>query len=119
MIEFINKGNYLLVELSGAYSLKFFIEAIHEIATYGKKENLTIVLVDARSIDGDPSILDRYNIGIEIAKHWTKYTKAAAVVKEEVYREITENVAVNRGANFRVFTKIESAMAWLEVSDQQ
>jgi len=70
-------------------------------------------------VDGNPSIIDRYHIGLEISKHWAKDIQAAAVVREEVFREITENVAVNRGANFRVFTKIESALAWVEVSDKQ
>lgn len=119
MIEFINKGNYLLVELSGKYSLNFFVESIHRVIDYSKKEQLTKVLVDARSVDGDPSIIDRYHIGLEISKHWAKNIQAAAVVKEEVFSEVTENVAVNRGANLKVFTKLEAAISWLEVSDKQ
>lgn len=118
MIEFINKGKYLLVELSGEYSLKFFIESIHGIIDRSKKENLTRVLVDARSVDGNPSIIDRYHIGLEISEHWARNIQATAVVKKEVFKELTENVAVNRGANFKVFTKIESALEWLGVSDK-
>lgn len=49
MIEFTNKENYLLAKLSGEYSLKFFIESIHEIIDCSKKEKLTTVLVDAGS----------------------------------------------------------------------
>jgi len=39
MLTFTNKGKYLLAELSGKYSLKFFIESIHEIIDRSKKSN--------------------------------------------------------------------------------
>lgn|SRR5690606_37028757 len=119
MIKFIHKGNYFLVELSGKYRLNFFIESIHKVIDYSKKQKLTTALVDVRSVNGDPSIIDRYHIGLEISKCWAKDIQVAAVVREAIFSEITENVAVNRGANFSVFTKLESAMAWLGITNNE
>ena len=115
MPTYINKGNYLHVEVSGIYSLKFFIEIIREITEHGEKEKLNKLLVDISNVDGNPSILERYEIGLEISKHWVKDIQAAAVVREEVVSQMAENVAVNRGANFQVFTKVEPALEWLGV----
>lgn len=119
MFTFVNKGNYLLVEVSGIYSQKFFIELVREIAKHGKNENFDKVLVDIRNVEGDPSIFDRYQIGLEISRTWGKNIQVAAVAREDVISLMIENVAVNRGANFQVFTKVESALEWLNLLDKK
>lgn len=119
MLTLINKEDYLLAELSGIYSLQFFIEVVQEISALGKKEKINKALIDIRNVDGSPSIIDRYEIGKEISKVWGKNIQAAALANEEVINNMTENVAVNRGSKFQVFTKLEFALAWLEVSNKQ
>jgi len=115
MPTYTNKENYLLVEVSGVYSLKFFIELIHEVTEHGKKENFNKMLVDIRNVDGNPSALDRYQIGLEISKRWGKNIQVASLAKESSINFLVENVAVNRGANFQVFTEVEPALEWLGV----
>lgn len=99
--------------------LTFFIESVHEIAEYSKKEKTNKVLVDIRNVEGNPSIFERYLIGLEISKVWSKNIQAATVAKQEVSNAMAENVAVNRGANFRAFTNIELAFEWLNITDKE
>lgn len=119
MLTYTNKINYLLVEISEEYSLKLIIEIIHEIMERGEKENINKALVDIRNMQGNPSILDRYKIGLEISKIWGKKIQGASVGKKNLINYVAENVAVNRGANFKVFTEIQSALEWLEVVDKE
>lgn len=110
-----NKGEYLYAEISGVYSLEMFISAIHEVAEHCKNENLKKVLIDLRNVDGNPSILDRYHFGVEIAKTWGPIIKVAAVGKTEVINQMAENTALNRGANLWATPDIELALQWLGI----
>lgn len=119
MVIYTNKTNYLLVELSGEFSLNLIMDVIHKIVEKGKNENINKVLVDIRTLEGNPSILDRYKIGLEISKVWGKKIQVASIGKKNLNNYVAENVAVNRGAKFRVFTEIESALEWLEGLDEK
>lgn len=110
-----NKGDYLLATVSGYYSLDLFITAIHEVSEHCKKENLKKALLDLRNLEGDPSILDRYRFGLEIAKAWGPLLKVAAVAKPEAINKMGENTAVNRGANVWATPDMELALQWLGV----
>ena len=113
-----NKGEYLYAEISGVYSLEMFISAIHEVAEHCKSENLKKVLIDLRNVDGNPSILDRYLFGIEIANTWGPILKVAAVGNTEVINQMAENTAVNRGANLWATPDMELALTWLEIENR-
>lgn len=113
-----NKGDYLLAEASGDYSLKLFISIIHEVADRCRDENLNKALIDLRDIEGDPSILDRYRFGMEIAQAWGYKIKVAAVAKRDVINKMAENTAVNRGANLWTTSDFVLALKWLGVENK-
>lgn len=110
-----NKGDYLLVEISGPYSLEMLMSAVHEVADQCRKESLNKVLIDLRNMDGDPSILDRYQIGVEIASIWGPRYKVAVIARTEIVNKMTENTAVNRGAKFMVTPDANRALEWLGI----
>ena len=119
MITYTNQGNYLLIEVNEAYSFMLAKKLVHQIVAYGKKENLNKILLDLRNMDGDFKIMDRYEIGVEVAKVWGKDVQVASLAKESEINFLVENVAVNRGAKLRVFSILEPALEWLNVTDKE
>lgn len=109
---------YLLVEVHELCSFEMLRETVHQIAAHCKKENLNKVLVDLTNMDGDFNTLDRYKIGLEIAKTWGRGIQVATVAQENKINFLVEHVAVNRGATLSVFTKIDSALKWLQVNQE-
>jgi hypothetical protein len=112
-------GDYLLVEAGGTYSLKYMLATIHEVAEHCRRENLNKVLVDLRTMQGNPNIFERYLLGIEIVRAWGQGIRAAIVVRAEITNRMTENTAVNRGAQIRVKTSTAEALQWLEIEQER
>ncbi|MBV6399977.1 MAG: hypothetical protein CNIPEHKO_00258 [Anaerolineales bacterium] len=110
-----NKGEYLLVEINEPYSLEMINSAIHEVTAYCKEHNLNKVLVDMRNMPGAPSILERHLHGIEVAKVWGARIKAALILRPESLSHMTENTAVNRGANLLSTSDVAHARKWLGI----
>jgi len=72
------------------------------------------VLVDNQQLThpGESSF-ERYKVGVIIAREWGPYIKAAVMTKPEYISRYTETTAINRGANFMVFSDLEEAKKWL------
>jgi hypothetical protein len=117
MHTYTNMGNYLFMESDEPYSLPMFFVTIHEVAGRCQEQGLKKALIDISKMVGDPSIIDRYETGVEIAKYWGRNLKVAAVAREGIINYLAETVAVNRGAHFKVFWKRSEAMEWLGVED--
>jgi len=113
---YTNKGKYLLVEADEPYSLNLFFTMIDEVARRCVQENLKKVLVDITAMEGSPSIIDRYETGVKIAEVWGSKIRAAGVARKSMINFLVETVAVNRGADFKVFSDMDLAMQWLEPS---
>jgi len=115
MTTCINKGEYIYVEVNEPYSLKLLLSAIHEVADHCQTDHLDKVLIDLRKMAGNPTIFDRFQLGIEIARTWGSRIRAAAITSLPVMSRIGENAAVNRGATLLITTTMDAAMKWLEV----
>lgn len=113
-----NKGEYLFAEVSGVYSLDLLVSIIHEVAERCRSENLRKALLDLRNVEGNPSILDRYRFGIEIANAWGPRMKVVTVARLEAINKMGENTAVNRGANIWVTSDMDLALKWLGVESK-
>ena len=114
----VNKGDHLLVEVRGTYSLKYMLSTIHEVAEHCRADNLSKVLIDLRELEGDPGIFDRFQIGIEIVKTWDSRIKAAVIARPNVISRMAENTAVNRGARVFITSEMDAALKWLELETQ-
>jgi len=113
-----NKGDHLYVELSEPYSLKLLLSTIHEVADHCQTDHLDKVLIDLRNMAGNPTIFDRFQLGIEIARTWRSSIKAAVIASPGIISRVGENAAVNRGARLFVTTSTAAALKWLEVQFQ-
>jgi hypothetical protein len=115
MPTYLNRDGYLLVEVSEPYTMDLFLSVIHEVANRCNQDGLRKVLLDFSQMNGDPSIMDRYSLGIEIAQLWKHTIQGAGVARRESINLVMENVAVNRGANVKAFSQRKDALQWLGI----
>ena len=113
-----NMGDYLFVEVSEPFSLNQLITTIHEVADHCQTENLNKVLVDLRSMEGNPNIFERFQLELEISKTWGSKLKVAYVAKPGIINRVMENTAVNRGARVLGTPDMAEAFKWLEVENR-
>lgn len=112
------KGAYLFVEAAEPYSLALLLTMIQEIADRCQKENLHKAVVDLTQMEGNPSNLDRYTIGVEVARICGARIQCAAIARQSTTNYVVENVAVNRGAKLKVVSTLEEAMEWLKLENR-
>jgi hypothetical protein len=106
-------GPYLHVKISGDFDIdaikKRIIEGDHNLLqTKGNR-----LLVDATDLLAPHTEFDRFLAGKLIADVFPHPIKVAAYAKKEFINKFAEIVAVNRGANFRVFDNQADAIEWL------
>ncbi len=110
----------MFVEIREAYSPKFFLELVQEVAKRCEHEKLNKVLIDTKAMSSsiNINILERFQLGLEIAKVWGPKLRVACVARPELVNRMAENTAVNRGAFVRAFLHEEEALLWLEIKKQ-
>ena len=111
--------DYLEIACSGHYSraeaLRVGQEAYRE-AALAKRDT---VLVDVREVTGRvPTILDRFEMGVRIARHYRESdprVRLAVLGDEPMIHpdRFGELVARNRGAEARAFTVESEALEWV------
>ena len=116
MATFQNHDDHLFVEISGPYSLEYFLECVENVAVRCREASLSKVLVDLRGVTGHPSIMDRYRIGVALADSWGSGIQGAMIAPRSMVNRMTETVVFNRGGRIRVFFDRPEAVAWLGVS---
>jgi len=113
-ITYTDEGVYLFVSVRGPWNVsiieKYILEVRQRLDELGYKR----VLVDDQQLTypGGSSI-ERYKVGVIIAREWGPYIKAAVISQPENISRYTETTAINRGANFMVFSDQEEAKKWL------
>ena len=110
-----NRGSYLFVGTSEPYSLDLLLSMVQDVADRCQRENLRKVIVDLTQMEGNPSILDRYTIGVEVARICGARIECVAIAKQNMINHMVENVAVNRGAKLKVVSTRDEAVKWLKL----
>src|SRR4030095_915061 len=96
---------------------KVIVSAIQEMADYCQSENLNKVLVDARTVHEEISIIDRYTLGVNVAKVIGSKITLAIVAQDDLINHVAENVAVNRYGKLKVFSDMDKATEWLGIGE--
>ena len=113
-LAFREADRYLLVQVEGEWTPEAMKKAIEEVAQAAEERGHDRVLVDIRNMSGPKIGFHRFLAGEHAARAWGPlHLKVAAVYKEELINKFTENVAVNRAANFIVLSDIDEAIEWL------
>jgi hypothetical protein len=117
------ESDLLNVVIKGEFSLeeakRTFIEILNAVAFHESKK----VLVDGRTILGEPGVIERFYYGLFAAQTVMNYedrgvsagTPFAYVLIEPVLdpQRFGETVAVNRCMNVKAFDNPEDALKWL------
>ncbi len=119
MPNFENRGQYLFVGFVEAYSLELLLSAVRETGEICRRDNLEKVLVDLRAVDTNVSIMDRYDIGVQVSKEIGREIRVAVVGKRNLLNYMAEIVAGNRGAKMKVFFRVDAALKWLGVEEKK
>jgi hypothetical protein len=116
----------LYVTVSGKFSLaegeRRFVELMNAVVEH----QVAKVFLDGRTVEGHPRVIERFYFG-EFAAHMVisyclrdlcRSPSFAYVLKEPMLDpgRFGENVAVNRGLNFKAFDNVKDAMMWLGVA---
>jgi hypothetical protein len=112
--KIIDKGKYILFEISGEYDFTYFKHLFFIIKTKCQKRQVFKAMCDTTRASGIfKTEMERFYIGKEIAKQTGHKIKLAVVGKKSNINYFGETVAVNRGAFFKVFSDYKLAEEWL------
>ena len=112
--RFVREGDWLVVRMSGPYSVEWFLSLVSQIGAAVRAAPVTAILIDSLEVYGTPTDLDRYRFGMAPVNE--QITGPIAVVGKEPIldpRRLGEAVARNRGVNVRTFTDETAAREWL------
>lgn len=110
----------LIIYASGSYTLTKAKNLFKLAIDNGVSHNKSKILIDVNNITGFIPFFDRFHYSEFLANYQLehasgKINKIAVIGKEPIVDKgkFGETVAVNRGANVRVFTDISMASIWL------
>ena len=111
--------NYLYVTFSGRMSSNDINNLQHEfnqIAEACREKSCRKIFFNIDTSVEDLGTMELFYSGISIADMPDAYKLkiAVCVPREQIKGEFFETVAVNRGANLRVFTEKREATSWLQ-----
>jgi hypothetical protein len=112
--EFVARGGYYEIKFTGIRTYARIIGLIDEMEANARRTGVYKYLFDMRESEEGFSLVDKYNLGIHLAKVFgVKYTVAVFMRREHI-TGFLENVSSNRGATaFRITDDEEEARAHL------
>ena len=121
--KFESKEDYLLVTLEGPVSFSEAIAVLTKVREVATERGFDKVLVDCRSVRGELSSFERYELGKTMAGHWLKECsgtpKVALVGKPPTINGFGALVAANRGFLAKTFSELPKALNWLNRFDSK
>jgi hypothetical protein len=113
LTEYSNQNGYLLVKIAAPWTVQTAKQAIDEIKVEVAKRNYDHLLLDLNQWDKPDTELTRFLSGEYLAKVFRPPFKVAAYSISGVINKFGEDVAVNRGAIYRIFQDEQLAIQWL------
>jgi hypothetical protein len=104
---------YLIVEVSGQWTVDDLDQQDDVIRDEAEKHGLTRLFINARNLSQPDTEMTRFSAGAYVAKFWPQPFRTAVLYKPELITRFGETVAVNRGAALTVFSDRKAALRWL------
>ena len=114
-ISFEIKKEYIHFKITGEYDKSKDFEKIKDLCNITKQHKCSKVLIDIRGFNYSLGTFERFNLSeywVEICKE-SGYIKTAILGLERKMDKFSENVVINRGFEFRLFTDEKKAVNWL------
>ena len=109
-----DRGSHLLFTLSGTWSAA---QAVQLVESIGRRCDETLhrcALVDITGVESRLQEFERFILGQRIAARLPGGSyRIAVLARPEQLTRLTENVAVNRGADVRATGDLAEALRWL------
>jgi hypothetical protein len=108
----------LIITAIGSRSLETVVAIAQEIKSLCEEHGVANVLVDVRGLEGRLRAADAFFLVIKHFKTFRdlRVIRKAAILDQNLSEDrhrFLENVAVNRGYNFKIFDDFDEAIEWL------
>ncbi len=100
-----------------AYSIENYKQAMNEAITFCRQHGLTRILADIRSLEHCIPLIDKYELGVHIARLLGSQVRLAILAQACIIDKLGENAAVNRGGKVLVTEDLKLAMEWLKAEE--
>jgi hypothetical protein len=111
--EYFDKSGYLLIKVLVSWTEANATQVIDEAHDEATKGGHVRLLFDLRNWLAPDMELTRFFSGLHLARALDPPFKVAAFGFPEAITRFGEDAAVNRGAQFRIFSDEQSALRWL------
>jgi hypothetical protein len=112
-VSFENHSDYFSVRLSGSIDPNEVTRVLDEVKNEADRNGQRRVFVDMRGVALPTGDMFRYIAGEHIAKVMSPPYKLVLLGDTRTINRFAENVAVNRGADLKVFDDDKAALQWL------
>ena len=118
-LDIVNAGAYLRVTFSGLFTIPAAKAAVDAMVDACRREGLAKVLFDCRTMTGELSVTDRFEMGQYGASTIPRKVRIAMLTREDVPLpdRFFEVVSRNRGLLLTVFFEPEAALEWLNAPE--
>jgi len=118
------RGTVLHVTAKGSFTLDSAMQTFIDVVRAADMNKSELILFDARSLTGEPSIIERFYYGEFAADAVMRPGENRAPLRNPQFAYVMmppildpsrlgETVAANRGMNVRAFENMVDAVAWL------
>ena len=111
------KGDFVYGEFKEQYDFTRTQEYIKESANLCLLNHCKTALMDIRGVTGKISTWDRFKLAQASLNHFGRNMRLVVVYREEEISGFFEDVIVNRGGYFRIFTELKTACDWLGIDE--
>ena len=115
-LRIIQEEAYLHFDYTGEFSEVLGKRCIDVMVEACSQVQISKALLDCRNMTGEIQMFSSFMVAEYGIKMIGIISKTAIVVREDqmLHSNFVENVAVNRGVNFKIFTDADEAIDWLK-----
>ena len=114
--------DYAYFQPLGEMAVKELLLLVMAAFTFAHTQQINRLLVDTTELKGlsEPTVMEQYNLGVQLARATKGLLRLALLVKHELLDSMifTTSLAVNRGLTCEVFTSQQAALEWLMPSER-
>ncbi len=114
-LTIVRRDPYLEVLLATTPSIEGVKAQLEELLKFVAEEKFPRVLVDLRQLRFEPTLLERYGLGV-IGSRFAPFVERVATVAQMKFidpRKFGAQVAQNRGLMIEIFSDADEAVRWL------
>jgi len=117
MAPFTFRGDFVYGEFQEEYDYTRTQDYIKQSINLCRQNDCNKMLMDIRGVTGKISTWDRFKLAQYLLNNYGRNMRVVVVYRPEDVNRFFEDVVVNRGGKFRIFTDLASACKWLGIEE--